>query len=171
MRGIQFDDDSQDIEVHVRVPTPRTSTITAALITAVAVILAALIPFVIANNGSSTQSSVSTSTPEQPATALIEEYFSDINNKDYQAAYNLWKHDSQTQSVASFTKGYASTLNDAVTVEGATVLDDGTIKVFVTLKATDKLPSGTGTKTSVFKGYYIVGPQNGALKILSGQLK
>lgn len=167
--------DDDNLEVYVKVPVPKPSssrTIIAALIGAVAVILAALIPIALANNNSSTQTSVSTPTPtlEQSATVLIEQYFSDINNKDYQDAYNIWKDTTDKPSLPNFEKAYATTLNDAVTVKNATVQNDGTVKVSVTLQATDQLPSGTGTKTNNFTGYYIVGPQNGVLKILYGQL-
>lgn len=167
--------DDDNLEVYVKVPVPKPSssrTITAALIGAVAVILAALIPIALVNNHSSTQTSVATPTPtkEQSATALITQYFSDINNKDYQDAYNIWKDAPDKPSLSNFEKAYASTLKDTVTVNSAIVQNDGTVKVFVTLQATDQLPSGTGTKISDYTGYYIVGPQNGSLRILGGQL-
>ena len=106
----------------------------------------------------------------QQAQTLIQQYYTDINNKDYQDAYNLWKYDPNRQTYAAFSQGFAHTRHDDINFDNVTTLNDGTAKVSVTLTATEDASSGTGTRTSVYKGYYIVGPQNGALKILSGQL-
>lgn len=109
-------------------------------------------------------------TLSQQAQTLIQQYYTDINNGDYQDAYNLWKNDPQRQSYTSFSQGFAHTRHDQITIDNVTTLSNGTVKVSVTLNATEDASSGTGTQTSVYRGYYIVGPQNGALKILSGQL-
>jgi hypothetical protein len=110
---------------------------------------------------------VTTPTLQEQAKALIEQYYNDVNNKDYQNAYNLWK--DNPQSIATFSQGYAHTQHDDITIDNVTTLSGGTVKVFVTLSATEDASSGTGSQTRVYKGYYIIGPQNGVLKILSGQ--
>lgn len=110
-------------------------------------------------------------TVKQQAEDLIKQLYSDVNSKNYQDAYNLWKDKPNNQSLADFSKGYASTQHIDVTTERADELSDGTIQVFVTLNVTDEMPSGADTKKSDFQGYYIVGWQNGKLKIFSGNLK
>jgi hypothetical protein len=136
-------------------------------------ILGAMVIFALKQNGAITGTngqpgSGGGNTLSQQAQTLIQQYYSDINNKDYQDAYNLWKDDPQRQSYTSFSQGFAHTRHDEITIDNVTTLSDGTAKVSITLNATEDASSGT--RTSVFKGYYIVGPQNGALKILSGHL-
>jgi flagellar basal body-associated protein FliL len=133
-------------------------------------ILGAMVIFALKQNGTITGNKGGGNTLSQQAQTLIEQYYTDINNRDYQDAYNLWKNDPRRQTYTSFSQGFAHTRNDQLTVDNVTTLSDGTVKVSVTLNATEDAPSGTGTRTSAYKGYYIVGPQNGVLKILSGQL-
>ncbi len=138
-------------------------------------ILGAMVIFALKQNGTITGNNGQPGTGggntlSQQAQTLIEQYYSDINHRDYHSAYNLWKNDPQRQSYTSFSQGFAHTRNDQITIDNVTTLSDGTVKVSVTLNATEDASSGTGTRTRVYKGYYIVGPQNGVLKILSGQL-
>jgi hypothetical protein len=138
-------------------------------------ILGAMVVFALKQNGiiggTNTRSGTGGgNTLDQQAQTLIQQYYTYINNKDYQDAYNLWKYDPNRQTYAAFSQGFAHTRHDDITFDNATTLNDGTAKVSVTLTATEDASSGTGTQTSVYKGYYIVGPENGALKILSGQL-
>lgn len=133
-------------------------------------ILAAVVIFALKQNGALAGiNNGGGNTLSQQAQTLIQQYYTDINNKDYQDAYNL-RSDLHQQTYAAFSQGYAHTQHDDVTIDNVATLSDGTAKVSITLKATDDVPSGTGTRTSVYKGYYIVGPQNGVLKILSGKL-
>lgn len=107
--------------------------------------------------------------PTEQARKLVRQYFDDINNKDYQSAYNLWGsayHSQQTE--ADFAAGYANTLKDVVTFGQIVTLSDGTVKVPVTLKATEQTSSGQVVST--YEGHYIVGQENGTLKLLSGTL-
>lgn len=138
-------------------------------------ILGAMVIFALKQNGTIAGNNGQSGTGggntlSQQAQTLIEQYYTDINNRDYQHAYNLWKNDPQRQSYTSFSQGFAHTRHDQLTIDNVTTVSDGTVKVTVTLNATEDASSGTGTRTSVYKGYYIVGPQNGVLKILSGQL-
>jgi hypothetical protein len=130
-------------------------------------ILGAMIIFALKQNGTITGTNNGGNTLSQQAQTLIEQYYNDINNKDYQDAYNL-RGDLPQQSYTNFQQGYAHTQHVEITFGDITALNDGTAKVSLTLRATDNTPSGI--RTSVFNGYYIVGPQNGVLKILSGQL-
>lgn len=138
-------------------------------------ILGAMVVFALKQNGfisgtNGNPASGGGNTLSQQAPALIQRYYNDVNNKDYQNAYNLWKDNPHWQSFAAFSQGYAHTQHDDITIDNVTTLSDGTAKGFVTINATEDASSGTGTQNRVYKGYYIVGPQNGVLKILSGQL-
>jgi hypothetical protein len=139
-------------------------------------ILGAMVIFALKQNGlisgtGGANSTVTTLTLQERAKALIERYYNDVNNKNYRNAYNLWKDDPQRPSFATFSQGYAHTRHDDITIDNVTTLSDGTVQVFVTLRATEDASSGTGTQTSLYRGYYIIGPQNGVLKILSGQFR
>jgi hypothetical protein len=108
--------------------------------------------------------------PEQQAQVVVTQYYTDVNNKDYGPAYDLWQNGSKpTKTLNDMIQGYKNTLHDDLTVTGTTLLNDGTVKVLVTLQAQEQTSSG-GTQISTYKGYYIVGQQNGTWKIKSGVL-
>ncbi len=96
------------------------------------------------------------------AQATVQSYYTDINNKDYQSAYNLWL--SYPQSETQFASGFTNTIQDSLTITSATQLPDGTVQVSITLVA----QSTTGTTT--FNGYYIVQQYNGSWMIQRGHL-
>lgn len=98
----------------------------------------------------------------QQAQATVQSYYTDINNRDYQSAYNLWLSYPQTE--AQFASGFTNTIQDTLTITGASQLPDGTVQVFVTLVA----QSTTGTTT--FSGYYIVQINNSSWMIQRGHL-
>lgn len=104
------------------------------------------------------------------ARATIQEYYRDINARNYQAAYNLWGSNFQnTNSYNSFAAGYANTRHDDLTINSTTPLSDGTISMDITLNATENTASGTVYST--YQGTYIIGLENGAWKFLSGNFR
>ena len=106
-------------------------------------------------------------TPTDQARSVIQQYYNDINNRDYQAAYNLWGSDYQrTNSFSDFSAGYAHTRHDDVTINSLTALSDGTVRADITIVATEETASGTVTST--YQGTYIIGQENGTWKFLSG---
>ncbi|QBD82733.1 zinc ribbon domain-containing protein [Ktedonosporobacter rubrisoli] len=109
-------------------------------------------------------------TPEQQAQSTIELYYKYINAKDYQGAYSLWAH--YPQSLNEFAQGYAHTHNDSITINGVSQQSDGTLRVSLTLSATEDAAPGIGTQQSSYQGYYILGRQaDGTWKILTANLK
>lgn len=107
------------------------------------------------------------SSPAQIAQAVVQQYYDDINNRDYQAAYNLRQFSDQgNQGYNGFVNGYANTIHVDVTFGDITPLSDGTVQVWVTLNSLNSTSSGNVTIT--YRGYYIVGPDNGTWKILKG---
>jgi len=111
-----------------------------------------------------------TPSPAQQAQAVVQQYYNDINNTDYQSAYNLWGSSYQSShSYSSFANGFANTVHDSVTFGTITPLSDGTVQVGITLQAVDNNSSGTVTHT--FRGYYIVGQENGSWKLLSSNIR
>lgn len=112
-----------------------------------------------------------TPSPAQQAQAVVQQYYNDINNTDYQSAYNLWGSSYQSShSYSNFANGFANTVQDTVTFGTITPLSDGTVQVGITLQAVNNNSSG-GTTTSTFQGYYIVGQENGSWKLLSSNIR
>ena len=113
-------------------------------------------------------------TPSQQAQATLQQFYDDINKRDqqgYQDAYNLLGHAfQQSQSYSDFAGGFAHTRHDDITFDAITPLANGTVKIAMTIHATEDTASGTGVQHSTYKGSYIVGQENGTWKILSGNL-
>ncbi len=111
-----------------------------------------------------------TPSPAQQAQAVVQQYYNDINNTDYQSAYNLWGSSYQSShSYSSFANGFSNTVHDSVTFGNITPLSDGTVQVGITLQAVENSSSGTVTHT--FQGYYIVGQENGSWKLLTPNIR
>ena len=116
-----------------------------------------------------THHTTNTPTPAQQAQALIQQYYDDINQHHYQAAYALLSSSfQQSQPYNNFTSGYSHTLHDDITFDSITEQADGTVKVDITIHASESPASGKGTQNSTYKGSYSVGQENGSWKILSG---
>ena len=112
-----------------------------------------------------------TLSPSQQATAVVQNYYDDINNHNYQAAYNLLGSNFQSSHPYNqFASGYANTVHDNLTTGTVTAQSDGTFNVPATVIATENNTSGQGTHQSTYQGYYIVGQVNGTLKILSANI-
>jgi len=138
-------------------------------------ILSAVVLFVLQHNGffgassssSGTSGGATPSVASQQAQAIVQQYYDDINKRDFQSAYALWKN--SPQSFTAFKNGFANTQQDTITIGDTAEQSDGTVKVTVTVNATEK--ANSGTKQSAYNGYYIVGQQSdGTWKILQGNL-
>ena len=70
------------------------------------------------------------------------------------------------QSYNQYKAGIRGHTTNYITITNTTQQADGTVRVDVTLQATH-----TDNTQQTYQGYYIVGPENGALKILSGQFQ
>ena len=106
--------------------------------------------------------------PTEQAKGVVQHYYASVNNKNYQEAYGLWKWDANAPSFATFKHGYANTEHDALTIKNATQLGDGTIKVVLTIVATERVNGSIQYHT--YAGYYIVGQDNSTWKIFRGIL-
>jgi hypothetical protein len=97
----------------------------------------------------------------QTASALLQQFYTYINAKNYNAAYDLLSPEwQQTQSRQKFIDGYQNTIQDTLTIDNATPRADGTVEVDMHLQAQET----GGTKN--FAGYYIVTKENGKLLLL-----
>lgn len=102
--------------------------------------------------------------PEQQARLVIDHYYSAINNKDYQTAYDLWLNSPDTYQ--HFANGFADTSSDTYTFGNIAQRSDGTVQVNLTLVATS-----TSYQQTTYKGYYLVGQQtDGTWKIISAKI-
>ncbi len=130
------------------------------------VILGALGLFLLKQNGLLGGNSTS---PSQQAQAMISQYYTDINQRDYQSAYNLWAFNSKhpAQPYDRFVAGYAHTQHDDITFDKITPLANGTVRVSITIHASEVDTSGTVSQHT-YQGFYLVGQQNGSWKILNG---
>ena len=134
-------------------------------------ILSAVVLFILQHNGAFSAGGTGSGSPpsaaSQQAQAIIQQYYDDINKRDFRSAYALWKNNPQ--SLTAFRNGFRNTQQDTVTFGNITEQSDGTVKVTVTVNATEKAASGT--KQSIYNGYYTVGQQSdGTWKILQGNL-
>ena len=104
------------------------------------------------------------------ATAVVRQYYAHINAGDYQDAYALWGTSYQrTTSYATFSQGFANTQHSALQQGTAIALSDGTVRVPVTITATQADVDSTTVNT--YQGYYIVGQEQGSAKLLSADLQ
>jgi hypothetical protein len=133
------------------------------------VILGALTVFVLKQNGLLGGNSMS---PSQQAQAVITQYYNDINQQNYHSAYGLWAINSQhpAQPYDQFVAGYAHTRHDDITFDKITPLANGTVRVAITVLASEENTPGTVTQHT-YKGDYTVGQQNGVWKILNGNFR
>jgi len=120
------------------------------------------------NTGSGTaQATAAPVTPSDHAKAVVQQYYNDINNKNYHDAYYLWERNGSGQSYASFVQGYAHTVSDTLTISNI-VESGGTVRVDMNIVATEH--NGNKTTQHTYGGYYVVGQVNGTWKILRGYL-
>ncbi len=117
----------------------------------------------------STNPSGSSVTPQQ-AVAVVSQYYTHINAKDYQDAYNLWGSSYQhSTAYAAFSQGFATTQKANVQIGNAVALSNGTAKVPVTVTAA--VSDIASTTVSTYQGYYVVEQEQGSAKLLSADLR
>ncbi len=111
-----------------------------------------------------TRAAQPSASPEQQARLVIDHYYSAINNKDYQTAYDLWLNYPDTYQ--HFANGFADTSYDTYTFGDIVQRSDGTVQINLTLIATS-----TSYQQTTYKGYYLVGQQSdGTWKIISAKI-
>jgi hypothetical protein len=113
----------------------------------------------------------SSSNSVKQAVSLLEQYYADINARAYSQAYDIWGSAyHKTTSSYQFYTGYASTKSVSIAIhsEGITVLNDGTVRVPLTITSVTNTSSGNTTHT--YSGYYIIGVENGAWHLLSANI-
>ena len=106
----------------------------------------------------------SSPTPEQQARSIIDRYYTAINSKDYQTAYNLWL--KYPDSYHKFANGFADTSHDDYTFGNVLQQNDGAVRVNITIIATS-----TSYQQTTYRGYYIVEQQaDDSWKIISAKI-
>ncbi len=105
------------------------------------------------------------------AVSLIEQYYDDINAKDYSDAYAIWgsAYHKSTSSY-QFAKGFDNTQSVSIHIhfESVTILGDGTVGVPLTITSVDM--SNSGTIYHTYQGFYIIGMENEVWHLLSATI-
>ena len=103
------------------------------------------------------------------AKALLERYYTAVNERDYQAAYELvtskWR---QRQGYPDFAGGYSGTRRDTLTVLAAGPASQGGTAGYVL--SVDVVAETTSGRTQHFNGLYFVIVEGDQPKIDSGRL-
>ncbi len=74
--------------------------------------------------------------PNQQAQAVIQQFYNDINVRNYPDAYNLWGSAFQNSTkYCSFIQGYVHTQHDDITFNGITPSANGTVLIETTISA------------------------------------
>ncbi len=107
-------------------------------------------------------------TPTGEAEQVIQQYYTDINNRDYRAAYNLLTPGFQSYlgSYDHFASGYANTKRDDISFGTARQLSAGNVDVVTNIRALETRSQGDVTSSYRFR--YRVVRLNGSWKIQSG---
>jgi hypothetical protein len=103
------------------------------------------------------------------AQAMLQQFYDDINKKDYCGAYNLWIISSPNPPTCQdFAQGYQNTVHVDILFDKnqSTLLDDD--KVFVTINVNNR--ENNAINKATYHGWYIVKRQNGTWKIQGGTL-
>jgi hypothetical protein len=110
---------------------------------------------------------LSTPIAQSPATqaqSVIDRYYTAINSKDYQTAYDLWLN--YPKSYQNFANGFTDTSHDDYTFGDIVQLSTDKVQVNITIIATS-----TSSQQTSYQGYYIVEQQqSGAWKITSAKI-
>ena len=102
----------------------------------------------------------------EQAQVLVQQYYADLNNRNYQAAYQMWQQKT-TSTFCGFLDGYQSTEQDTIVTQVGQVNGDK-IDVPITIVATEALPAGRVMST--YKGYEELQQVDGSLKITGGSI-
>ncbi len=110
------------------------------------------------------------STPIQAAQAAVEQYYAYWNSGNYQAAYNLLQASYRASNSYS-SLAYQVTHRSCITIDSATLLNDGSVQVAVTDNAIENDPSGTGTVTNRYTLDFIASQEQGTWKLTPTKLQ
>ncbi len=90
----------------------------------------------------------------QNARDLIVRYYQSINARDYYTAYQFWRNNPL--SYTTFAGGFVNTLHDSIQFGYLSPQTHATVRIELTIQATEALFSKEITKRSVYQGYYLV---------------
>jgi serine/threonine protein kinase len=103
----------------------------------------------------------------QAAQAVVQQFHSDINARNYPDAYSQWGADFHSATdYCRFVEGYARTRSEDATIDTTTQLGASTVQVLATINATEDTDKGPTMKVS--QETYLVGLEMGAWRIISG---
>lgn len=107
-----------------------------------------------------------TQSPTEQAQATVKNYYDAINQQDFRTAYQQWSKQYYAQySYEDFSAGFKKTKHDDIVITLAEPNVDGTYRIDVNVITTE-LDSADQTVTHTYQGNYVVGPEDGAMKLL-----
>jgi len=107
--------------------------------------------------------------PLQAAQAVVQQFHSDINIRNYPDAYSQWGADFHSATeYCRFVKGYARTRSEDATIDTTTQLGISTVQVLATINATED--TERGPTMNVSQETYLVGQEMGVWRIINGTL-
>jgi hypothetical protein len=107
------------------------------------------------------------------AVGAVNLYYSYINAKNYQLAYDMWGMAYRsTTPYQQFVAGFASTQSISICINygGVTVLVDGSVKVPLTIHSVNTNSSG-GIVQHTYQGYYTIGIEVDSWHLLSASFQ
>ena len=119
------------------------------------------------------QQSSSTYNRVKIAVGAVTLYYSYINAKNYQLAYDMWGMAYRsTTSYQQFVADFASTQSISISINygGVTVLVDGSVKVPLTIHSMNTTSSG-GTVQHIYQGNYTTGIEVDSWHLLNASIQ
>lgn len=100
---------------------------------------------------------------------ILNQFYQDINDKDYQNAYNLMGSNwHQQESYSQFVQGYNTTVQDQIQNPVASSVGNGEEEVSFTLVAENQAGSASTPTYTDYQMNYLFGTEQGHLRILHG---
>lgn len=114
----------------------------------------------------------STAGDVEQARASVNDYYSNWNNNNYSATYDLLSSDYQKKNPYSILlPAYQHTHHSCVIIDNASLQPDGSVQVQVTDNAVEDPPSGGGTVINIYQVDFTVKQEQGIWKITPTLIK
>ena len=108
-------------------------------------------------------------TPAQAGRAAVQEYYTDWNNGQYEAAYSILSPGYQ-KSYPYQRSNYARVQYSCISMGQVTEISSNEVRVDITINQIEDEQSGNGTAINVYAGYFLAQNMGGTWYITPGKL-